>query len=198
MTQIFTETGIVVPVTALEAGPCVVVQKKTVENDGYSAVQVGFGAVKPRRVNKPKAGHFSKSGVGPAKVLRELRLEDADGFEVGTEIKADVFEAGDRVDISGTSKGKGYQGAVKRHGMSRGPMAHGSKYHRGLGSLSSGTTPGKVKKNKRMPGHMGAVKVTVQNLTVVRSDAEKNLLLVKGAVPGPNGGVLFVKQSVKV
>jgi len=198
MTQIFTETGIVVPVTVLEAGPCVVVQKKTVENDGYGAVQVGFGAVKPRRVNKPQTGHFAKAGIEPKKLLRELRLENSDEFEVGAEIKADVFAVGDKVDVSGVSKGKGFQGAIKRHGMHRGPMAHGSKYHRGLGSLSSGTTPGKVKKNKRMPGHMGAVKVTVQNLEVVRSDAEKNLLLIKGAVPGPRGSVLFIKESVKV
>ena len=197
MTQVFAENGILVPVTVLEAGPCVVTQRKTVENEGYQAVQVGFGDVKLKHVNKPCKGHFDKAGVMPKKVLKELRLESIDGLDVGTEIKADIFEAGDRVDVSGVSKGKGFQGAIKRHGQSRGPMSHGSKYHRGVGSLSSGTTPGKVKKNKAMPGHMGNEKVTVQNLEVVRADAEKNLLLIKGAVPGSNGTILFVKDSVK-
>ncbi|MCL2873605.1 MAG: 50S ribosomal protein L3 [Defluviitaleaceae bacterium] len=197
MTQIFAENGTLVPVTVLEAGPCVVVQRKTVENDGYQAVQVGFLDVKLKHVNKPEKGHFDKAGVMPKKVLKELRLESIDGLEVGTEIKADVFAAGDRVDVSGVSKGKGFQGAIKRHGQSRGPMSHGSKYHRGVGSLSSGTTPGKVKKNKAMPGHMGNEKVTVQNLEIVRADAEKNLLLIKGAVPGSNGTIIFIKDSVK-
>ena len=197
MTQVFSETGNLIPVTVLEAGPCVVVQKKTMENDGYEAIQVGFAEVKEKHVTKPLKGHFEKADVEAKKYLKEFRLEDITGYEVGAEIKADIFEAGEKIDVSGISKGKGYQGSFKRHGQSRGPMGHGSKYHRGLGSLSSGTTPGRVKKGKRMPGHMGAVKVTVENLEVVRTDAEKNLLLVKGAVPGPKGAILFVKDSVK-
>ena len=197
MTQVFSETGNLIPVTVLEAGPCVVVQKKTMENDGYEAIQVGFAEVKEKHVTKPLKGHFEKADVEAKKYLKEFRLDDITGYEVGAEIKADIFEAGEKIDVSGISKGKGYQGAIKRHGQSRGPMGHGSKYHRALGSLSSGTTPGRVKKGKRMPGHMGAVKVTVENLEVVRTDAEKNLLLVKGAVPGPKGAILFVKDSVK-
>ena len=197
MTQIFAENGLLIPVTVLEAGPCVVTQKKTVENDGYEAIQVGFGEIKAKKVNKPMKGHFDKAGVVPTKVLKELRLDDTSAYEVGSEIKADVFAAGDKVDATGVSKGKGYQGPIKRHGQSRGPMAHGSKYHRGVGSLSSATTPGKVKKGKKMAGHMGSVQVTVQNLEVVRADAEKNLLLIKGAVPGNKGAVLVIKNSVK-
>ncbi|MBO5561934.1 MAG: 50S ribosomal protein L3 [Firmicutes bacterium] len=197
MTQIFAENGLLIPVTVLEAGPCVVTQKKTEENDGYNAIQVGFGEVKAKKVNKPMKGHFEKAGVVPTKVLKELRLDDTSAYEVGSEIKADVFAAGDKVDATGISKGKGYQGPIKRHGQSRGPMAHGSKYHRGVGSLSSATTPGKVKKGKKMAGHMGSVQVTVQNLEVVRADAEKNLLLIKGAVPGSKGSVLVIKNSVK-
>ena len=197
MTQVFSETGNLVPVTVLEAGPCVVVQKKTVENDGYSAVQLGFMDKKEKLTVKPEKGHFDKAGIAPKKVLKEFRLEDAQSYEVGSEIKADVFAAGDKIDVSGTSKGKGYQGAIKRHGQHRGPMAHGSKYHRGLGSLSSCTTPGKFKKGKKMPGHMGNVTVTIQNLEVVSVDAEKNLILVKGAVPGPKNSVLAIKDSVK-
>jgi large subunit ribosomal protein L3 len=161
-------------------------------------LQVGFGSVKPARVNKPTKGHYSKTGVTPRKLLKELPLEDTTAYEVGAEIKVDVFAVGDRIDVSGVSKGKGYQGAIKRHNQHRGPVTHGSKYHRGVGSLSSGSTPSKVKKGKKMPGHMGNVKVTVQNLEVVRADAEKNLLLVRGAVPGPRGTVLYIKESVKV
>ena len=197
MTQIFAENGLLIPVTVLEAGPCVVTQKKTEENDGYNAIQVGFGEIKAKKVNKPMKGHFDKAGVVPTKVLKELKLDDTSAYEVGSEIKADVFAAGDKVDATGVSKGKGYQGPIKRHGQSRGPMAHGSKYHRGVGSLSSATTPGKVKKGKKMAGHMGSVQVTVQNLEVVRADAEKNLLLIKGAVPGSKGSVLVIKNSVK-
>ena len=197
MTQIFTENGLLVPVTVLEAGPCVVVQKKTVENDGYDAVQVGFGEVKVSKLNKPKKGHFDKAGVEPKKVLKEFRLTNAAELEVGSEIKADTFAVGDRVDVSGTSKGHGYQGPIKRHGHSRGPMGHGSKFHRAVGSMSSATTPGKVKKGKKMAGQMGSVKVTVQNLEVVRADAEKNVLLIKGAVPGPKGAILVIKDTVK-
>lgn len=198
MTQVFTETGTLIPVTVLETGPCVVVQKKTVENDGYDAIQVGFGDVKPQRVNKPTKGHYAKTNVTPRKVLKELKLEDASAYEVNSEIKADMFAVGDRVDVSGVSKGKGFQGSIKRHGQSRGPATHGSKYHRGVGSMSASATPSKVKKGKKLPGQMGNVKVTVQNLEVVRADAEKNLILVRGAVPGSKGTVLFIKESVKV
>ena len=201
MTQIFAEDGALIPVTVLEAGPCTVVQKKTVENDGYSALQVGYGALKPKHATKPLKGHYEARlgdvNAAPNKVLKEFKLDDPDQFEVGSEIKADIFAAGDFVDISGVSKGKGYQGAIKRHGQHRGPMTHGSKYHRGLGSMGPGTTPGSVKKGKKMPGHMGAKKVTVQNLEVVRADGEKNLLLIKGAVPGIRGGLLMIKSTVK-
>lgn len=197
MTQIFTENGLLVPVTVLEAGPCVVTQVKTAENDGYDAVQVGFGDVKVNKVNKPMKGHFDKANIDPKKVLKEFRLDSVEGIEVGTEIKADTFAVGDKVDVSGVSKGKGYQGPIKRHGQHRGPMAHGSKFHRAVGSMSSATTPGKVKKGKKMAGHMGSVNVTVQNLEVVRADAEKNLLLIKGAVPGSKGSVVVIKDSVK-
>lgn len=201
MTQIFSENGAIIPVTVLEAGPCLVVQKKTVENDGYSALQVGFGPLKEKHANKPLKGHYEARlgdvNISPNKVLKEFKLDDPDQFDVGSEIKADLFEKGEFVDISGISKGKGYQGAIKRHGQHRGPMTHGSKYHRGLGSMGSGTTPGSVKKGKKMPGHMGAKKVTVQNLEVVRADGEKNLLLIKGTVPGSKGGLLFIKSTVK-
>ncbi len=197
MTQVFAEDGKLIPVTVLEAGPCVVTQKKTVETDGYVAVQVGFGEIKEKALNKPKKGHFAKAGVEATKVLKELKLDNAAELEVGAVIKADTFAAGDKVDVSGKSKGKGFQGAIKRHGMSRGPMSHGSKYHRGLGSLSSGTTPGKVKKGKRMPGHMGHVNVTVQNLEIVRADADRNIILVKGGVPGAKGTVLTIKSTTK-
>jgi len=201
MTQVFAENGALIPVTVLEAGPCTVVQKKTVENDGYNALQVGFGALKPKHAKKPLKGHYEARlgdvNAAPNKVLKELKLNNPDQFEVGSEIKADFFAAGDLVDISGISKGKGYQGAIKRHGQRTGPRTHGSKYHRGLGSMGPGTTPGSVKKGKNMPGHMGAEKVSVQNLEVVRADGEKNLLLVKGAVPGARGGLLFIKSTVK-
>jgi len=201
MTQVFTENGTVIPVTVLEAGPCKVVQKKTVEKDGYSALQVGFGSIRPKLVNKPKTGHFAANlgaNEAPLRVLKELKLDDCDAYEVGTEIKADMFAEGDRVDVSGTSKGKGFQGAIKRHNQTRGPMTHGSKYHRGLGSMGSGTTPGRVRKGKKAPGHMGAEAVTVQNLEIIRADAEKNLILIRGAVPGIKGSLVVVKSSVKV
>lgn len=197
MTQVFSEKGELVCVTVLEAGPCVIVQKKTVENDGYNAIQVGFGTAKARLTNKPKTGHFAKANTEIRKVLKELRLEECSGYEIGAEIKADVFTAGDKVDVTGISKGKGYAGTIKRHNMACGPMSHGSKYHRGTGSLSSATTPGKVKKGKKMSGHMGNVQVTVQNLTIVRADAEKNLILVKGAVPGPRGTLIQIKNAIK-
>ena len=197
MTQVFSEDGVLTPVTVLQAGPCVVTQVKTVENDGYSAVQVGFGDIREKLVNKPKKGHFAKAGVTAKRFLKEFRLEDAESYTLGQEIKADVFAAGDKVDATAKSKGKGFQGAIKRHGQSRGPMAHGSKYHRHAGSNGSATTPGRVFKGKHMPGHMGAVRVTVQNLEVVSVDAEKNLILVKGTVPGPKKSLVMLKESVK-
>ena len=195
MTQIFTEEGNVVPVTVVEAGPCVVVAKKTIESDGHNAIQVGFGAVKENRVNKPEAGHFKKAGVEMKKVLREFRTDDVESYEIGQEIKADVFENGDIIDVTGTSKGKGYAGAIKRYGQHRGPMAHGSKYHRGHGSM--GTRVAKVYKGHHMPGHLGNVRKTIQNLRIVGVDAERNMLLIRGSIPGANGQVVTVKKAVK-
>ena len=197
MTQVFAENGEIVPVTVLEAGPCVVVQKKTDQNDGYAALQVGFGEAKEKSLNSPKKGHFTKAGTEAKKVLREVKLENTDEFEVGNVIKADVFAEGDRVDVCGTSKGKGFQGSIKRHNQGRGPMSHGSKYHRGVGALSAGSTPAEVRKGRPMPGHMGAKKITIQNLEVVRADGEKNLILIKGAVPGIKGTILMIRDSVK-
>ena len=196
MTQIFDENGVVIPVTVIEAGPCVVAQVKTSENDGYEAVQLGFGEVKENRLNKPVRGHFSKANVAPRKHLREFRLEEI-SYNVGDEIKADIFAAGDAVDITGTSKGKGFQGVIKRHGQSRGPMGHGSMYHRRPGSMGSTSTPGRVFKGKRLPGHMGTNTITIQNLEVVSVDLDKNVILVKGSVPGANGAILKIKSSVK-
>lgn len=197
MTQIFTPEGKLIPVTVVEAGPCPVVQKKTPEADGYSAVQVGFGIKKAKRVTKPEKGHFAKSGVEPSRVLKEFKLDGAADMNLGDVIKADVFAEGDMVDVTGTSKGHGYAGTIKRFGTHRGPMAHGSKYHRGPGSLGACSTPSKVMKGKKLPGHMGVDKVTVLNLEVVRVDAERNLLLIKGAVPGPRGGYVTVRNTVK-
>ena len=200
MTQIFTPDGTVIPVTVLEAGPCLVVQKKTEEVDGYSAVQVGYGDIKDKHVNKPSKGHYEANAKDstPRRHLREFRLADCDQFEVGSEIKADIFAEGDMVDITATSKGKGFQGSIKRHGQARGPLTHGSKHHRAIGAMGSGgTTPGKVPKGKKMPGHMGAVKVTIQNLEVVRADADQNLLLIKGAIPGVKGALVTIKNTVK-
>ena len=197
MTQIFNEDGVLTPVTVLQAGPCVVTQVKTVENDGYSAVQVGYEDIREKLVNKPKKGHFAKAGVAAKRFVKEFRFEDAESYTLGQEIKVDVFTAGDKIDATAKSKGKGFQGAIKRHGQSRGPMAHGSKYHRHAGSNGSATTPGRVFKGKNMPGHMGAVKVTVQNLEVVRVDADQNLLLVKGSVPGPKKSLVVNREAVK-
>ena len=197
MTQIFTEDGVVIPVTVIEAGPVVVTQKKTVEIDGYSAIQIGYGEIKEQRVNKPLKGHFDKSNISYKKVLKEIRCESTDEYEVGQELKADIFEAGDKVDVAGTSKGKGFQGNIKRHNQSRGPMSHGSKYHRGVGALSAASSPGRVFKGRNLPGQMGNVTVTVQNLEIVRVDAEKNYLLVKGAIPGAKGGLITIKETVK-
>ena len=197
MTQIFNEDGVLTPVTVLQAGPCVVTQVKTAENDGYSAVQVGYGDIREKLVNKPRKGQFDKAEVSYKRFLKEFRFEDAESYEVKQEIKADIFAAGDKVDATAISKGKGFQGAIKRHGQSRGPMAHGSKYHRHAGSNGACSDPSKVFKGKRMPGHMGHVKVTVQNLEVVRVDAENNLLLVKGSVPGPRKSLVTIKETVK-
>ncbi len=201
MTQIFLEDGRLAPVTVVEAGPCTVVQKKSVERDGYTAIQVGFGALTEQRakkiVNKPERGHFEKSGVAPKRYLREMRLEDDSAYEVGSEFKADVFEGGEFVDVSGVSKGKGYTGAILRWNQHKGPMAHGSKYHRGVGSMSANSDPSRVFKNKHMAGQMGGEKVTVQNLMIIKVDAERNLMFIRGAVPGPKGGLLFIRNSVK-
>ena len=197
MTQIFDENGVLVPVTVLQAGPCVVTQVKTADNDGYSAIQVGFGEKKENRVNKPMKGQFAKAGVSCKRYLKEFRFEDAETYTLGQEIKADIFDAGDKIDATATSKGKGFQGAIKRHGQSRGPMAHGSKYHRHAGSNGACSDPSKVFKGKHMPGHMGNVQVTVQNLEIVRVDTENNLLLVKGAVPGPKKSLVTIKETVK-
>ena len=191
MTQIFNEAGELVPVTVLQAGPCVVTQVKTTENDGYEAVQVGFEDIREKLVNKPVKGMFDKAGVSYKRYVREFKLEGE--YSVKDEIKVDVFEAGDKIDATAIAKGKGFQGAIKRHGQSRGPMAHGSKYHRHAGSNGSCSTPSRVFKGKKMPGHMGGKKVTTQNLEVVRVDAEKNLLLVKGAVPGPKKALVTIK-----
>ena len=197
MTQIFNEDGVLTPVTVLTAGPCVVTQVKTVENDGYSAVQVGFVDKREKLVNKPLKGHFDKAGVSYKRFVREFRFENSEEYSNGDEIKADVFAAGDKVDATAIAKGKGFQGAIKRHGQSRGPMAHGSKYHRHAGSNGACSSPSKVFKGKKMPGHMGAKKVTTQNLEVVRVDVENNIILVKGAVPGPKKALVTIKESVK-
>ena len=197
MTQIFNEDGSLVPVTVLQAGPCVVTQVKTVENDGYSAVQVGFGEKREKLVNKPMKGMFDKAGVPYKRFVREFKFENAEEYSVKDEIKADIFTAGDKVDASAIAKGKGFQGAIKRHGQSRGPMAHGSKYHRHAGSNGACSSPSKVFKGKKMPGHMGAKKVTTQNLEIVRVDAENNLILVKGAVPGPKKALVTIKETRK-
>ena len=197
MTQIFNENGSLIPVTVLQATPNVVTQVKTVENDGYAAVQVGFGEIRDVLVNKPRKGHFAKAGVANKRFLREFKFENAAEYTVGQEIKADIFAEGDKIDVTGISKGKGFQGAIKRFGLSRGPMKHGSKYHRHAGSNGPATTPGRVFKGKHMPGQMGNVKVTVQNLEVVKVDVENNLLLVKGAVPGPKKALLVLKETVK-
>ena len=213
MTQIFNADGVLVPVTVLEAGPCVVTQIKTVENDGYSAVQVGFGDKKEKvvekdangkksvahrhGVTKAEKGHFDKAGVTGKRFVKEFKFENADEYQLAQEIKADIFEAGDKVDATAISKGKGFQGAIKRHNQHRGPMAHGSKFHRHAGSNGAASDPSKVFKGKKMPGHMGAKKITIQNLEIVRVDVENNLLLVKGAVPGPKKSLVTIKESVK-
>ena len=197
MTQLFDENGKFIPVTVVEAGPCTVVQKKTVENDGYDAVQVGYSDMKEKKANKPQKGHFGKANVGLKKFLREFRFDDCSAYEVGAEIKADVFADGDKIDVTGTSKGKGFLGVIARWGNHRGPMTHGSGFHRSSGSMGACSSPSRVFKGKKLPGHKGCVKVTIQNLDVVKVMADKNLILVKGSVPGPKGGLLVIKNSVK-
>ena len=197
MTQVFDENGVMTPVTVLKAGPVFVTQIKTEENDGYSAVQVAYGDIREKLLTKPVKGHLAKAGVDNKRFLTEFKFENAEEFELGQEIKADIFEAGDVVDVSAKTKGKGFQGAIKRHGQSRGPMGHGSKFHRHAGSNGSASDPSKVFKGKKMPGQMGAVNVTIQNLQVVRVDAEEGLLLIKGAVPGPKKSTVIVKEAVK-
>ena len=197
MTQLFNEDGVMIPVTVIEAGPCVVVQKKTVETDGYEAIQVGFDDKAERKMNKPMKGHFDKAKVAYKKNLKEFRLDDISSFNVGDVIKSDIFAAGEMVDVTGTSKGHGYAGTVKRWGTHRGPMSHGSGYHRGVGSMGACSDPSRVYKGKKLPGHYGNVKKTIQNLYVAKVDAERNLILVKGGVPGPKGGLLVVKEAIK-
>jgi len=198
MTQIFDDNGKVVPVTVIEAGPCVVVQKKTGEKDGYDAVQLGFGDVKERKLTKPELGHLKKADVAAKKHLKEFRLDDTSALKVGDELKADVFAPGDKVDVTGTSKGKGYAGVVKRHGAGRTPTSHGGgPVHRHAGSMGSGTDPSRIFKGKMGAGQMGAEQVTIQNLDVVKVDAELNMIAVRGAVPGPKGSIVYLKNTVK-
>ena len=198
MTQIFDEEGLLVPVTVIEAGPMTVVQKKNPDTDGYSAIKVGFGDVLEKRLNKPQKGVFTKLKISPKKYMREFRVENTEQFEVGQEIKiAEMFQSGDRVDVTGTSKGKGFAGNIKRHGQKGGPGGHGSMYHRRVGSMGANTTPARVRKGKKMPGHMGAVNCTVQNLNVVLVDGERGILVLRGAVPGPKGGLISIQTSVK-
>ena len=197
MTQVFTEQGDVVHVTVLESGNMVVVQKKTEEKDGYNAIQVGFGDTKIKNVIKPKKGHFDRSKVEPKRFLRELKVDNIDDYEVGQKIGVDVFKAGEKVDVSGISKGKGFQGSIKRHGHARGDMSHGSKFHRLRGSLGASAGMGKVVKGMKAHGHMGNEKVTVLNLEVVKVDADKNLILLKGAVPGPKKGLVKIREAVR-
>ena len=197
MSQIFTEDGKVIPVTVVEAGPCPVVQIKSKENDGYDAIQVGFGTVKETRVNKPQAGHFKKAGVTAKRYLREFRFADCSKYTLGQELTCDTFAEGDKVDVTGTSKGHGFSGVIQRWNQHRGPMAHGSGYHRGVGSMGACSSPSRVFKNKHMSGQWGNEKVTIQNLTVARVDSARNLLLIKGAIPGAKGGIVVIKESVK-
>lgn len=197
MTQIFDENGKVVPVTVVEAGPCPVLQKKTEDKEGYNAIQVGFENIREKLVNKPRKGQFAKAGVALKRIVKELRLENIDAFEVGSEIKADIFAAGEKVDVSGVSKGKGFAGAIKRWNFHRGPMTHGSKYHRGVGSMGASSDPSRTFKNKKMPGHMGNRNTTVLNLEVVKVMPEKNVILIKGGIPGPNKGYVVIRNTVK-
>lgn len=197
MTQIFNEDGVLTPVTVLQAGPCAVTQVKTIENDGYAAIQVGYVDKKEKATNKPQKGHFDKAGVSPKKFVKEFRFENAEEYTVGQEILADIFAEGDKVDATATSKGKGFAGGIKRHGLSTGPKTHGSKYHRHAGSNGAASDPSKVFKGKKMPGQMGNKQVTIQNLEIVKVDVENNIILVKGSVPGPKKSLVVLKESVK-
>ena len=197
MTQIFDEKGLVVPVTVIEAGPCVIAQVKTVETYVYNAIQLVYVDVKENRINRPDKGHFTKAKLPLKKHLREFRVPNVEEITLGNEVKADVFEVGDKIDVQGTTKGKGFQGVIKRHGQSRGPMGHGSMYHRRPGSMGSTSTPGRVFKGKKLPGHMGVQTVTIQNLDVVKVDLDKNVILVKGSVPGAKGTILKIRKTVK-
>lgn len=196
MTQIFDESGKAIPVSVVESGPCIVLQKKNIENDGYNAIQVGFYNLKEKKANRPLKGHFKKANVKPLRFIREFRMESIDNYEIGQELKADIFTAGETVDVVGTSKGKGFAGGVKRHNFARGSMGHGSKYHRRPGSLGA-KGPARVFKGRKMPGHLGGERVTVQGLEVVKVYPERNLILIKGAIPGPKKGLVLVKNSVK-
>lgn len=196
MTQVFTPEGLVLPVTVIEAGPCVVLQKKDKDNDGYEAIQIGFSDKKERRANKPETGHAKKAGATPKRYIREFREVELADYEVGQEIKADLFSEGEYVDVTGTSKGKGFSGVIKRHGQSRGPMSHGSHYHRGPGSMGS-IQANRVPKGKKLPGHMGTDTVTLQNLQVVKVDVERNVILVKGSIPGAKNSLVSIKSTVK-
>ena len=197
MTQIFDENGKIIPVTVLEVGPCPVIQKKTIEKDGYDAIQVGFSDMREKLVTKPLRGHFAKAGVSYKRFVKELRLEDISGYEVGQELTADIFAAGERVDISGVSKGKGFQGTIKRWNAHRGPMSHGSKFHRSVGSMGASSDPSRTFKNKKLPGHMGHVNTTVLNLQVAKVMPEKNIILIRGGVPGPNKGFVVIRNTNK-
>lgn len=197
MTQIFSQDGKVIPVTVVEAGPCVVLQKKTEEHDGYASIQVGFKDIREKLVNKPDKARFQKVNVPCKRYVKEFRFEDSDSYQVGQEIRSDIFSSGDHIDVSGVSKGKGFAGVIKRWNQSRGPMEHGSRYHRRPGSMSSNTDPARVFKNKKLAGHLGHENVTIMNLEVVRVDPEKNLILVKGALPGANGSLVYIKETVK-
>lgn len=197
MTQIFDETGLFIPVTVIEVESNVITQVKNIEKDGYNAIQVGHGDVSEKNINKPQKGHLDKAGVAPKRTLQEFRMDSVEGFTAGQELKADLFKAGDKVDVSGISKGKGFQGVIKRHNQSRGPMAHGSRYHRGPGSMGAASFPSRVFKGKKLPGHMGSEKVTIQNLEVVKVDVERNLLIVKGAVPGPKKALVTINETIK-
>ncbi|MDD4335195.1 MAG: 50S ribosomal protein L3 [Desulfotomaculaceae bacterium] len=196
MSQIFTDKGLAIPVTVIEAGPCTVVQIKTPGKDGYSAIQIGFGEKRERLFGKPLLGHFSKADVRPLRFLRELTVEEPEAYQVGQEIKADIFALGEKVDVVGTTKGKGFAGGIKRHGFHRGPMSHGSKYHRGPGSLGA-KGPARVYKGRKLPGHMGTDRVTVQNLEIIKVDVDRSLIAVRGAIPGPKGGLVLVKPSTR-
>ncbi len=197
MTQLFSENGDVIPVTVIEAGPCEIVQKKTEDNDGYDSIQLSFGEIKPKRVSKPREGHFKKYDTTPTRLIREFRIDDIDSLNSGDVIKVDVFEPGEKVDVSAKSKGKGFQGVIKRHGQARGPMSHGSKYHRRVGSMGASAYPARVPKGKKLPGQMGNKRVTVQGLEVVQVEPDENLILIKGSVPGPRGSFVDIKSSVK-